>query len=116
MSNTKEEVIKRLNKSIVCIMEEFEFDEVHEIMEKMDYRWSTGNGTMEIPSVKEIKSFVLKELMNLKDMALAKEDESEFPLYAECGRFIFRCYNDGYMSVIFAPESVNSFEYLEDGE
>ena len=45
MSNTKEEVIKRFNKSIVCIMEEFEFDEVHEIMKKMDYRWSTGNGT-----------------------------------------------------------------------
>ena len=71
---------------------------------------------MEIPSVKEIKSFVLKELMDLKDMALAKEDESEFPLSTECGRFIFRCYDDGYMSVIFAPESVNSFEYLEDGE
>ena len=116
MSNTKEEVIKRFNKSIVCIMEEFEFDEVHEIMEKMDYRWRTGNGTMEIPSVKEIKSFVLKELMNLKDMALAKEDESEFPLYIECGRFIFKCSDDGYMSTIFAPESVNSFEYLEDGE
>ena len=75
-----------------------------------------GNETREIPSVREMKSFVLKELMNLKDMALAKEDESEFPLYIECGRFIFRCCNDGYMSAIFAPESVNSFEYLEDGE
>lgn len=116
MSNTKEEVMKRFNKSIVCIMEEFEFDEVHEIMKKMDYRWNRGNGTMEIPSVKEIKSFVLKELMDLKDMALAKEDESEFPLYIECGRFIFRCYNDGYMSAIFAPESIDTFDYLEDGE
>ena len=38
MSNTKEEIIKRFNKSIVCIMEEFEFDEVHEIKEKMDER------------------------------------------------------------------------------
>ena len=43
MSTTKEEVMKRFNKSIVCIMEEFEFDEVHEIMEKMDYRWSIKN-------------------------------------------------------------------------
>ena len=116
MSNTKEEVMKRFNKSIVCIMEEFEFDEVHEIMEKMDYRWGTGNGTLEIPSVKEIKSFVMKELMELKDIALAEEDESKFPLSMECGRFIFRCYNDGYMSAIFAPESIDTFDYLEDGE
>ena len=116
MSNTKEEVMKRFNKSIVCIMEEFEFDDVHEIMEKMDYRWGTENGTLEIPSVKEIKSFVMKELMELKDIALAEEDESNFPLSMECGRFIFRCYNDGYMSAIFAPESINSFDYLEDGE
>lgn len=116
MDDTKKEIKKRFNKSILCIMENFEFDEVHEIMEKMDYRWGTGNRTMEIPSVKEIKSFVMRELMELKDMALEGEDESKFPLSTECGRFIFRCYNDGYMSAIFAPESVDSFDYLGDGE
>lgn len=116
MDDTKKEIKKRFNKSILCIMENFEFDEVHEIMEKMDYRWGTGNRTMEIPSVKEIKSFVMRELMELKDMALEEEDESKFPLYMECGRFIFRCYNDGYMSAIFAPESVDSFDYLGDEE
>lgn len=116
MDNIKKEIKKCFNKSILCIMEEFEFDEVHEIMEKMDYKWSTGNGTMKIPSVEEIRSFVMEELMELKDMALAEEDESKFPLYTECGRFIFKCYNDGYMSATFAPESVNSFDYLEDGE
>ena len=116
MDDTKKEIKKRLNKSIICIMEEFEFDEVHEIMEKMGYTWSTGNGTMGIPSVEEIRSFVMKELMELKDMALDEEDESKFPLYMECGRFIFRCYNEGYMSAIFAPESIDTFDYLEDEE
>lgn len=115
MDDTKKEIKKRFNKSILYIMENFEFDEVHEIMEKMDYWWGTRNGTMEIPSVKEIKSFVMEELMELKDMALEEEDESKFPLSMECGRFIFRCYNDGYMSAIFAPESIDSFDYLEDG-
>ena len=39
---------EQINKSIACIMREFAFDEVHEIMEKMDYWWGKAEDK-EIP-------------------------------------------------------------------
>lgn len=102
---------EQINKSIACIMREFAFDEVHEVMEKMDYRWGK-DGDYKVPSVEEVKSFVIEELLHLKDMAMDETDKENFPLYLECGRFIFRCYADGHMCAIFAPESIDTGDYM----
>ena len=103
---------EQINKSIACIMREFAFDEVHEIMEKMGSTWARGEAfNYKVPSVEEIRGFVTEELLQLKDMAL-EADKGDFPLYMECGRFIFRCYDDGRMRATFAPESIDSDDYL----
>lgn len=102
---------EQINKSIACIMREFAFDEVHDIMEKMDYWWGMAEDH-KVPSVEEIRGFVIGELLHLKDMALDEDDKRSFPLYIECGRFIFRCYDDGHMCAVFAPESIDSNDYL----
>lgn len=105
------EIKEQINKSIACIMREFAFDEVHEIMKKMNYTWAIGEGfNYNVPSVEEIRGFVTEELLQLKDMAL-EADNGDFPLYLESGRFIFRCYSDGRICTIFAPESIDSSDY-----
>lgn len=102
---------EQINKSIAYIMREFAFDEVHEVMEKMGYTWGK-HGDYKVPSVEDIKDFVIEELLHLKDLAMDEGDKRNFPLYIECGRFIFKCYADGHMCAIFAPESIDTNDYM----
>lgn len=108
---------KNIDSSILYIMEEFPVEEAHEIMEKMGYTWWHEGGGVEVPNVKRMKKFLLESLLRLKDLAVeTKGKGGKFPVSTECGRFIFKCYEEGVMVVNFCPLSVDTFGIDEEYE
>lgn len=108
---------KNIDSSILYIMEEFPVEEAHEIMEKMNYTWWHEKDGLGVPNVKRIKKFLLESLLRLKDLAIeTKKKGNGFPVLTDCGRFVFKCYDDGIMGASFCPLSVDTFGIIEEDE
>ncbi len=60
-------------KYIQEIMDEFDFDRVHEVMKHLDWKWYMGDYSTYVPTVRQIKERVFKQLNEVKEEAKSRK-------------------------------------------
>lgn len=95
---------------IADVMDDFDFDEVHDVMKALDWRWITGTGESEVPSVWKIA----KRAKKLLDDVMEYYGDGEMHLIST-GGFTAMLEEDGNLSLLFVIEqtSANPEDYDE---
>lgn len=67
------------------IMDNFDFDKVVSVMEKLNWKWATDEGTVEVPDVSAVRKMARKLLKNVTFKQTGKE--GNFESFNACGGF-----------------------------
>lgn len=105
---------QNVNESIVNILENFEFGEVHKNMSLMNYTWKLANTP---PSVDEIISTVIKMLLDVRTLALkSKRNPTDFPVFIDSGRLRVTCNSQGIIDIYFCPVDFENTMFIDNVE
>ena len=103
---TKEETI---DKMVEEVMEDFDFEKVHDVMKQLDWRWGTPDGILEVPSIYQLMKTSERLLRDVAD----KYFETEGSHFISTGGFEAALYVDAdskYLKLSFVLEESESEE------
>jgi hypothetical protein len=84
----------QLTDQINEIMDWFDFDKVHKVMEAINWTWHGVNGNTEVPSVPQIRKFA-------RDLMSRMLDEQRGPNATHATGGFVTSLSDGYLSLQF---------------
>lgn len=105
---------QNINESIINILENFEFDEVHKNMSLMKYTWGTSSTP---PTTAEIISTVVKMLLEVRALALeSRRNPTNFPVFIDSGRLRITCDRQGIIDIYFCPVDFENTIFMDNVE
>jgi len=85
------------------ILDELDFDKIHSVMKFLDWRWSTSEDGLEVPTISEMRKTCRKYLILTAEHCLTEKSKE---YYTATGGFRFegRLYDDGFLFLRVAFE------------
>jgi len=99
------------DKMIADIMDEFDFEKVHDIMKYLNWEWAIGNGESAVPSMWRI----MEQAKHLLEEVAGREDGK--CSYISTGGFMAMKHEDCSLTLHFVLESFDAdIEFYEEEE